>query len=225
MILTVGDVLDRAGLDQVRQAAPDLTWRDGRATAGRRAKRVKRNEQADLSTKAGAALHALLLAAIEGNAVIRAAARPKRCSRLLLSRAGKGGGYGAHIDNAVMGHGAGRMRSDVSFTLFLSEPDAYDGGELVIDHPGGEQAIKPPAGDLVLYPSTSIHRVNPIAAGERLVCVGWIESLIRDPCRRELLFDLDNVRTDLRAKLPPDGPELLTLDKTVSNLLRLWVET
>jgi PKHD-type hydroxylase len=154
--------------------------------------------------------------------VIKAAAQPRRFSPLLISKTGVGGHYGAHVDNAVMGKGAARLRTDLSFTLFLSPPSEYDGGELMIHNAGMAQELKGEAGHLVLYPSGSIHEVKPVTRGTRIVSVGWIESLLADAGQRELLFDLENLRTALRQQLPSQSAELLTLDKTIANLLRMW---
>jgi PKHD-type hydroxylase len=119
---------------------------------------------------------------------------------------------------------AGRLRTDLSFTLFLSDPAAYDGGELVIDTPAGDYTAKPDAGDLVLYPSGAIHEVRPVTRGTRLACVGWIESSIRDAAARDILFDLENLKISLVARLPSDAPELLALDKSIGALLRRWAD-
>jgi PKHD-type hydroxylase len=132
------------------------------------------------------------------------------------------GRYGAHVDNALMGKGAQRLRTDLSFTMFLTPPGEYEGGELVIHAAGMTQEMKGEAGYLVLYPSGSIHEVKPVTRGERIVCVGWIESLVADAGQREMLFDLENLRAALRQKLPAQSAELLTLDKTIANLLRMW---
>lgn len=225
MILTLGDVLDSAALDRAISALVHIEWQDGGATAGTTASQVKRNMQADLSSNTGALLHTQLLKAVEAHPVLQAAARPKTISRLMVSRTGVGGGYGPHIDNAIMGRGLKRLRSDLSFTLFLSSPADYDGGELTIDQAGSEQSFKLEAGDMVLYPSTTLHQVNPVTRGDRVVCVGWIESFIRDAAQRELLFDLENLRTELRRSLPRQSAELLTLDKSIANLLRMWSDT
>lgn len=224
MLITVSGLLSRDELADLRDQAAGLRWRDGAETAGAQARRVKRNEQADLSSRAGAKIRERLLEAISTHPVVSAAAQPMRFSRPLLSRAGEGGGYGLHVDNALMGHGEGRIRSDVSYTLFLTDPDDYAGGELVIEHPGASQTLKPPAGDLVLYPSTSLHRVNEVRAGSRLAAVGWIQSRIRDSAQRELVFDLENLRTELAGSHAPESPEMLTLSKTISNLVRMWAE-
>jgi PKHD-type hydroxylase len=140
----------------------------------------------------------------------------------MISRTGPGGGYGRHIDNAFMGTGERRLRTDLSFTLFLSDPATYEGGELDVETPAGQHLAKPAAGDLVLYPSTTLHEVRPVTSGERIVCVGWIESSIRDAAAREILFDLENLRATLATQHAPQSPEMLTLSKTVANLLRLW---
>ena len=224
MLLTLPDVLSPQELSEIRALADTLTWRDGSATAGSAARQVKRNQQADLTADGGRVVHARLKQALERHALLRVAARPKRWSALLLSRTGVGGGYGAHIDNALMGSGAARMRSDLSFTLMLSEPDAFTGGELEVDRPGLVQTLAPTAGELVLYPSSSVHRVAPVTHGERLVCVGWIQSLVPDSRQRELLWDLENLRASLRATHDANSPELMTLSKSISNLTRMWAD-
>ena len=222
MILSIAAISDPDQLAELRGDIGKLNWRDGRETAGATAKRVKRNEQAVMSDEAGKALRAKIMPIIADNPVIKAAARPRHISSPMISRTADGGHYGAHVDNAMMGKGASRMRSDISFTLFLTDPQDYDGGELVIHAAGLTQSVKCKAGEVVLYPSTAIHEVKPVTSGSRIVCVGWIESLIRDPAQRELLFDLENMRAGLKQKMEAGTPELLTLDKTISNLLRMW---
>ncbi len=222
MILSIAALKDPGKLGQVKDALAGLTWQDGRSTAGASARQVKRNEQAVLNDPRGTALRELLTPIIAENPIVKAAARPRRISSPMVSKTEDGGHYGAHVDNAIMGSGAGRIRTDISFTLFLTEPDQYEGGELVIHHAGMTQSIKGKPGDLVLYPSTSIHEVKPVTSGTRIVCVGWIESVIRNVEQRELLFDLENTRASLRKNLPAGSAELLTLDKTISNLIRMW---
>lgn len=225
MYLTLANVLSVGARADLLAALPGLEWYPGERTAGARARAVKHNLQADLSSPDGEDLHARLLADISGHAVLRAAARPHRFSRLLLSRTEDGGHYGRHVDNALMPTSAGRLRTDLSFTLFLSDPSSYDGGELVIDTPAGDYSAKPDAGDLVLYPSGAIHEVRPVTRGSRLACVGWIESTVRDASAREVLFDLDNLKTALNARLPKDAPELLALDKSIGALTRRWASS
>jgi PKHD-type hydroxylase len=222
MILVINALDDAAHLAALRERIDLLDWRDGRETAGAVAREVKRNQQAAMDSIAGRALQDELSRLIADNAVVKAAAQPRRFSPLLISRTGVDGRYGAHVDNALMGKGAARLRTDISFTLFLTPPGDYDGGELVIHAGGMTQELKGEVGYLVLYPSGSIHEVKPVTRGERIVCVGWIESLIADPAQRELLFDLENLRTALRLALPSQSAELLTLDKTIANLLRMW---
>ena len=214
MILCIADVLDRALVEAARETLADVPFRDGRATAGHRlavtvlevqtrqgpetweAKAVKHNRQADPEDAAVAGLARVLRARIEGNELFRIAVRPRRISPLILSRYVEGMGYGTHVDDALMNG----MRSDVSFTLFLSEPDAYERGELVIEDSAGEHAYKLPAGCAVAYPSTSLHRVETVRGGERLAAVGWASSHVREAQARELLFDLERVHHGLSAQ-------------------------
>ncbi|ADM10743.1 putative hydroxylase [Parvularcula bermudensis HTCC2503] len=221
MILTIANILDDETLASVTKTLASLTWQDGRVTAGRTAAQVKNNQQAILSPPKGEALRNELKEAILKNPVFAAAARPKRLSSLLISKATEGGHYGPHIDNALMGSGGTTLRTDLSFTLALTPPDSYEGGELTIHLPGTVERVKPLAGDLVLYPSTAIHEVSPVVQGARIVCVGWVQSLIDDPQIREILFDLENLRASLRTHLPRSSAELLTLDKAIANLLRV----
>ena len=222
MILVINALSDAEHLAALRERIAMLEWRDGRETAGAVAREVKRNLQAAMETAAGRRMQDELLPIIADNAVVKAAAQPRRFSPLMISKTGVGGQYGAHVDNALMGKGARRLRTDLSFTLFLTPPDEYDGGELVIHAAGMTQELKGDAGYLVLYPSASIHEVKPVTRGERIVCIGWIESLLADQAQREMLFDLENLRTALRKALPSQSAELLTLDKTIANLLRMW---
>lgn len=225
MILTISALPDEEALNAIRARIDRLEWRDGRETAGATAREVKRNLQAVLKGKEGEALHADLVRLIAENAVVKAAAQPRRIARLLVSRTEGEGHYGAHVDNAMMGKGDARMRTDISFTLFLTPPEEYEGGELVIYAAGLTHRVKPGAGKLVLYPSSSIHEVRPVTKGARIACVGWIESWIADPAQREMLFDLENLRVTLRSRLSRQSAELLTLDKTIANLLRMWARS
>ncbi len=221
-MLTIASVIEEDALERLRQMAAKLTWRDGSVTAGATARAVKQNEQADLSSPAGRTVTKMVTEAITSHPVFKAAARPKRLSNLIMSRTANGGHYGAHVDNALMRRNGELFRTDLSFTLFLTEPEDYDGGDLVIHQAGVRQAAKGQAGDLILYPSSSIHEVMPVTRGERLVCIGWVESCVEDERCREMLFDLENLRVSLRATLPPQSAELLILDKTMANLLRMW---
>lgn len=222
MILSISAIEDSAQLRAVRELIPGLTWQDGSKTAGKVAQAVKRNEQAVMKDPQGLAMRQAVLPHIVDNPILRSAARPRRFAHPIVSKTKDGGFYGPHVDNALMGQGDLRMRSDLSFTLFLTPPDEYAGGELLVHSASTTQSIKATAGQLILYPSSSIHEVTPVTRGERVVCVGWIESLIADPAQRELLFDLENTRNSLRKSLPNAASELLRLDKTIANLSRMW---
>ena len=222
MILSIAAISDAPKLAEIRDGLAKLEWQDGRATAGKVAARVKVNEQAIMSQPSGRALQQILTPPIADNPVVKAAARPRHITSLMISKTQGGGHYGLHVDNALMGKGQAQIRTDISFTLFLNEPSEYEGGELVVQAAGLTQTIKAPAGNLVLYPSTSIHEVKPVTSGNRIVAVGWIESHIRDPAMRELLFDMQNTRNSLSAKLPADAAELLMIDKSIANLMRMW---
>lgn len=219
MILPVAGALSPALIRSCRQLASDDTlFVDGRSTAGWHARQHKHNLQAQASGPV-AKLMKELTTVIAGHELMQAAARPKSIIRLLLSRYDEGMHYGNHVDDAIMDG----QRTDVSFTVFLSDPDSYDGGELVIDEPSAERPFKLAAGDLLLYPSNTLHQVMPVTRGQRLVLVGWIRSLIREPAQRELLFDLERSIAQLRGAAD-QGDALALLLKTRSNLLRMWAD-
>jgi len=215
----ISAVIDEGAAARARETLAEATFVDGRATAGWHARLVKNNLQASGIDGAVAALRETLAAAIRDNPLFRLAARPKALTPLILSRYEPGMNYGSHVDDALMGD----MRTDVSFTLFLSDPATYDGGALVIETSGGEDEVKLPAGSLVAYPSTTLHRVEPVTRGMRLAAVGWARSFIRDAAQRELLFDLDTARQQLFAA-SGKTPEFDLLSKTSANLLRMWAD-
>jgi PKHD-type hydroxylase len=209
-----GDII--SGL-QTALAAEGALFMPGAATAGWHARGVKSNEQS--AGPAARQAIATVEQALTTHPVFRAAARPKQLVGLLMSRYGPGMEYGLHVDDALMGG----MRTDLSFTVFLSAPENYDGGELLIEGNDGTSAIKLGAGAAVVYPTTCLHRVTPITRGERLVVVGWVRSLIRRADQREILFDLDQSVAQLREA----GAGRAILDgilKTRANLLRMWAE-
>lgn len=191
---------------------------DGRPTAGWHARQVKSNEQLPADDPVSRAVRTEVEAALRRHPIFSAAVQPSFI-QLLLNRYGAGQAYGTHVDDAYMN---GR-RTDVAVTLFLSEPESYDGGDLVIELPAGEQRIKLPAGAAIVYPATTLHRVEPVTRGERLACVGWIESRVRDVSAREILFDLERAR---RALFQQHGktPEFDLIAKACANLLRRWGE-
>ncbi|MGY6550364.1 MAG: Fe2+-dependent dioxygenase [Erythrobacter sp.] len=223
MTLLISLIPDPEQLAAIAQRLALLKWRDGAATAGPAARAVKHNLQAVMNSTAARAVAAEIEQALGDHPVLRAAALPRRFSPLMISQTRDGGHYGLHVDNAVMkGQRGEAMRSDLSFTLFLSGAQDYEGGELVIHSPGGAQEVKGEAGELVLYPANALHEVRKVTQGTRMVCVGWIESMVRDAGQREILFDLENLRAGLRSRLPAQSAELLALDKTIANLLRRW---
>ena len=219
MILCIHRVLDASQLARLTPLLEAGTYRDGRETAGWHAKLAKHNEQADPDDAGLRAAAELVGERLLQHELFALAVRPKRLTPVMISRYAAGKGYGSHTDDAMMGG----LRSDVSFTVFLNGSADYDGGELVLERPEGEQSFKLEAGDAVIYPSTSLHRVNRVARGTRLVAVGWAQSLVRRAEQRELLFDLDTARRSLFAR---EGKcaEFDLLSKCVSNLLRDWAE-
>lgn len=218
MLITIADILSPSELEDIRTTLSAMRFEDGRATAGWSAKLVKDNEQA----REGAALTLLrerVTAAIQGHEVFNLAVRPKALTPLIFGRYTEGKHYGSHVDNPLMNG----IRTDVSFTLFLADPDTYDGGELVIESVSGEEEIKLAAGHLVAYDSTTLHRVAPVTRGERLVAVGWAQSYLRDSAQRELLFDLETAKRNLFAQ-SGKTPEFDLIAKTGANLFRMWAE-
>ena len=218
MILAIADILSVADIEVVCAGLANARFVDGKTTAGWSAKLVKSNLQAAPSAEVER-LRGLVEARLTGHAVFALATRPKAVIGPLFSRYRPGHAYGAHVDDALIGG----MRTDVSFTLFLADPEAYDGGELIIDTASGEESFKLPAGSLVTYPATMLHRVAPVTRGERLAAPGWVRSIVRDPARRELLFDLETARRRLfdREGKTAEGD---LLAKCAANLMRLWCD-
>lgn len=219
MQIAVANVLSASDLETVRAALCRARFVDGRATAGFAARTVKNNTQAEGSDRSLETVRKLVSERILAHGVFRLAVRPKALTPVMFSRYEPGMNYGSHVDDALM-HG---LRTDVSFTLFLSDPQSYEGGELVIESAGGEDAIKLAAGSLIAYPTTTLHRVNEVTRGQRLAAVGWARSFIRDSARRELLFDLDTARRQMFARDGKSG-EFDLVSKSLANLLRMWAE-
>jgi PKHD-type hydroxylase len=219
-LIVLTDVLDRDEVLAVRAGLAAAPFREGVATAGSAAGRVKHNEQARPDDPGVIDLARRVRLALEANPVVRCFARPVRWSGLIFSRYGPGQQYGLHADNATMYGGGGRsLRTDVSFTLFLSDPETYEGGALQVQDLSGDREFRPDAGSAVLYPTGRLHRVTPVARGVRLACVGWMQSQVRRADQREVLYDLEQVRNGMGE----EGSALL-LDKTIGNLLRMWGE-
>jgi PKHD-type hydroxylase len=227
MLLKIPQILDTTGVARARQLLAAAPWADGRTTAGRQAAQVKNNEQLQPGSEPHRELQALVLQALEKHPHFFSATLPKRVLPPLFNRyAGAANAYGSHVDQAVryLPGGVQRVRTDISCTLFLSDPASYDGGELVIEHSFGEQRVKLAAGDLVVYPGTSVHRVEPVTRGERLASFFWIESMVRADEQRRLLYEMDMGLMKLRGELG-ETPELVQLTGTYHNLLRMWADT
>jgi len=218
--LVVLEVLNPQEVLAVREGLETAPFRDGRATAGAAAEQVKRNEQARGDDPAVIDLARRVRLALEAHATVRSLVRPVRWSNLVFSRYAPGQQYGLHVDNAAMyDQGGWPLRTDVSFTLFLSEPETYGGGALLVQDLSGDREFRPPAGHAVFYATSQLHRVTPVTHGVRLACVGWVQSLVRRADQRELLFDLERVRQQLGAE-----ESSLLLDRSIGNLLRMWGE-
>ena len=225
MLLHIPDVLGREQVTQLRAALDAADWADGRETVGAQGAQVKRNQQLPDASPLRRQLGEVVLAALAKNPLYHAAALPMRTLAPRFNRYQGGGQYGFHVDGAVMALDADvQLRSDVSCTLFLSEPDEYDGGELIVNDTYGEHEVKLPAGDLIVYPSSSLHRVVPVTRGARVASFFWVQSLIRDDGRRRLLFELDASIQRL-TQGGADAAALLQLTGVYHNLLRQWAET
>ncbi|HLU13012.1 MAG TPA: Fe2+-dependent dioxygenase [Arenimonas sp.] len=229
MLIHIPGVLDREQVAAMRRALDAAEWVDGRETVGPQGAQVKRNLQLAEDSPLRRELGAQVLAALARNPLYFAAVLPLRTLPPRFNRYEGGGEYGFHVDGSVMTMAAApgqaaSLRSDVSCTLFLAEPDEYDGGELVIDDTYGQHEVKLPAGDLIVYPSSSLHRVAPVTRGARLAAFFWVQSLVRDQQKRQMLLELD---TSIQ-QLTRDGADrgaLLRLTGVYHNLLRRWSET
>ena len=226
MLLQIPDLLSADEVRQARQLLEGAPWADGRESAGPQAATVKNNQQLPHDAPAARAIRSLVLAGVERNPFFLTAALPKK---FFTPRINRYGGdtpfYGAHVDNAIRFTADGeRVRTDVSCTVFLSDPDEYDGGELQVQDTYGSRGVKLPAGHAVLYPGTSIHQVTPVTRGCRLACFFWIESMVRSDEQRRLLFELDMALMRLREK-HGECDEAVAITGTYHNLLRMWADT
>lgn len=229
MLLHIPHILTQGELTRLRQSLDAADWTDGRETVGVQGAQVKRNEQLPDVSPLREELGQVVLSALERNPLYFAAALPLRTLPPRFNRYQGGGEYGFHIDGSVMrvnqpGVPRSHVRSDISCTLFLCEPEEYDGGELVVSDTYGEHEVKLPAGDMVIYPSSSLHKVQPVTRGARLASFFWVQSMVRDDGLRRLLFDLDTSIESLR-QANADGQAVLQLTGVYHNLLRRWAET
>ncbi|WP_413165022.1 Fe2+-dependent dioxygenase [Capilliphycus salinus ALCB114379] len=221
MIFSIPDVLTKEQLNSIKTRLEKAEFVEGKLTAGWHAKLVKNNQQLKSGTGLLKELTSEVERVIKQNPLFQTAVRPRFIHSILFSRYEEGMSYGTHTDNALMGNSF--LRSDVSFTLFLNSPDEYEGGELVIESADDEKAYKLEAGRMIVYPSSTLHRVNTVTKGTRMVVVGWVQSLVRDASQREILFDLDTARRSMFAR-EGKTPEFDLISKSVANLLRKWAE-
>jgi len=224
MIVCISDVLTAEEIKKLREEAALLPFVPGVETAGGRARRVKNNEQVSQKADERKALHEIVVTALTRNKEFNRAALPKRVRPPLISRYREGMAYGKHVDNALMGPKTARDRSDVSITVFISDIDEYDGGELIIHSPFGIQEVKLPSGSVVVYPSSSLHEVTEVTRGERLVAVTWAQSYVRDDRQREILAHLGQIK-DKMNEIAAEAAETDLVHHTYTNLLRMWAET
>ena len=223
MIVYIHDVLTADELQKLRDMALQLPFVTGTETAGRRAQRVKTNEQISQKADGRKALQDIVLAALVRNRQFNRAALPKHIRPPLISRYRQGMAYGKHVDSALMGPKMLRERADISITAFISDIHEYDGGELIIHSPSGTQQVKLRSGSVVLYPSSSLHEVSEVSRGERLVAVTWVQSYVRDERQREILAHLDKVKEKMN-DIAVDALETDLAHHAYANLLRMWAE-
>lgn len=220
MIVEIPNVFTPSAVNDILDKLSKAEFIDGKKTAGWNAREVKNNQQLKGSDPLAAALKEQVKSALVKNELFQATVRPKNIHTILFSRYEVGMSYGTHTDNAMM---AGRWRSDVSFTIFLTAADTYKGGELVIEGASHEQSFRLDSGSAIAYPSSTLHRVSPITEGSRWAIVGWAQSWVRDPAQREILFDLDTARRSI-FKEKGKNKQFDLISKSMTNLMRSWVE-
>jgi PKHD-type hydroxylase len=225
MIHQISDVLTPEQLAKLKALIDESPFESGDRTTGSRGRRVKNNLQMAPDAEYRTEIQNMIMQTLMANQAFRGAAMPRRLTLPVVSRYKDGMTYGMHLDNPVMGLDSGRLeRSDLSYTLFLTDPAEYEGGELTLWSPYGEQRIKLTPGSMFLYPSTMLHMVQPVTRGERVAIVGWVESMVRDESQREILIGLHEVYMYLARNLP-DAPETDLALKTYGNLMRKWAHT
>lgn len=221
MLVQIPELLNSAQVDKIKEILATASFVDGKLTAGMAAKRVKENEELQQDPEVLQRLYRIVMASVGQNARFRSAALPNRVADFIFARYQPGMHYGDHVDDPIMG--GGKFRTDVSMTVFLNDPDSYEGGELVIRTPFGDQKVKLAAGSAVVYPSSSVHHVAEVTKGERLVALTWIQSFVRNAQQRELLFELDQAREHLLRE-DSDAEHAKQVDRSYVNLLRMWAD-
>ena len=221
MLLEIPALLSAQKLQEIQHLLNAARFVDGKLSAGSAAVRVKHNQELPAEASELQRLNQLVMNPLVQHPVFQAAALPHRVAAPFYARYQTGQAYGDHIDDPVMGPPGQRYRSDISLTIFLNAPDDYEGGELVIRTSFGTQSVKLPAGNAILYPSSSLHQVSAVTEGTRLVAVTWVQSLVRDPARRELLYELHQARASLLRE-QPDAEVTRQVDHSYVNLVRMW---
>lgn len=226
MLLHVPNVLTAEQVAECRRQLDAADWIDGRVTAGHQSAKAKDNSQLAEDSPVARQLGQMILAALERSPLFLAGALPLKIFPPLFNRYAGGQSFGMHVDNAIrrVRNTPHRIRTDISATLFLAQPSEYDGGELLVEDTYGSHSVKLPAGDLVLYPSTSLHRVQPVTRGARIASFFWIQSMVRDDGERTLLFDLDLAIQRLGGDAP-EHPAVVQLTGIYHNLLRRWADS
>jgi PKHD-type hydroxylase len=226
VLLCIPEVLTKEQVAHCRQTMDKADWVDGRVTAGAQSASVKNNLQLPEGSRAATELGDMVLTALSCSALFISAAIPQRIFPPLFNRYGAGHSFGTHVDGAIRAIPGTpiRIRTDLSVTLFLAEPDEYDGGELTVEDKYGTQEVKLPAGDLVLYPATSLHHVKPVTRGTRTASFFWLQSMVRDDSARTLLFDLDQTIQQLSAERGIEDPACVRLTGIYHNLVRYWAD-
>lgn len=223
MLLAIPAVLEADELALARAWLADARFADGRLSAGSAARRVKNNQEIEASAPDRERLDRLVMGNLVRHPVYRGGALPLHAASPIYARYRPGMSYGDHLDDPIMGADGVMYRSDVAVTIFLSAPEEYDGGELVIRMPSGDQVVKSPAGDAVLYPAGTVHHVEPVVRGERVVAVTWVQSMVRDAARRELLYGLNAAREKL-LQTAPEAAETAQVNVAYLNLFRMWAD-
>jgi PKHD-type hydroxylase len=226
MLVCVPEVLSKIEVAEFRAIMDAAAWEDGRSTAGAQSAMVKKNEQLPPNSEPSRKLGERVIKALTASPLFVSAAIPRQIFPPLFNRYGVGHHFGVHVDNAVRGDllSGMRIRTDLSVTLFLSEPDEYQGGELMIEDHYGSHRVKLPAGHLVLYPASSLHTVTAVTDGVRVASFFWLQSMIRDDHARSLIFDLDTAIRTLVGRIGRNDPEVLRLSAVYHNLIRYWAE-
>lgn len=227
MLVTIPDVLKAEEVARIRRVLEGTDWVDGSITAGDQAGKVKKNLQVPVDSPVAQELGQMVLRGLGANAMFMTAALPLRVLPPMFNRYDAGMTFGAHVDGAIRAiPGSGqRLRTDVSSTLFLTPPEDYDGGELVVHDTYGTHTVKLPAGHMVVYPATSMHSVTPVTRGSRWASFFWTQSMVKDDWRRRMLYDLDMSIMSIRSRLPDDDTAVVGLTAHYHNLLRAWAET